>query len=206
MIYPAPTPDGRAFLGRGWAFPPRLDGATGEVTLAAYEEDVAQSIIIILATSPGERVMRPDFGAGLRELVFASATATTTATVRQRVEEALIEWEPRITVDQVDVELRTAGSTFSGTPLLERATTMSGRVRGALPRAADADRAPRRSALLIAPRAAVKAGFGALTDPDPSSAGPTGNCLLVTIGYTVRTTNSSFNLVFPFYLSEAGGP
>lgn len=85
----------KAFLGQGWAFPIRLD-ETGEVALAAYEEDVRQAIQLILGTAPGERVMRPDFGAGLRALTFEPLNTTTTALVRHRVEEALITWEPRI--------------------------------------------------------------------------------------------------------------
>ena len=63
------TPDAKAFLGRGWAFRSRVD-AHGAIALAEYEEDIRQAIRIILDTEPGERVMRPDFGAGLRALVF----------------------------------------------------------------------------------------------------------------------------------------
>src|SRR5262245_36466786 len=90
----------KAFLGRGWAFPPATD-TSGEVALAAYEEDVRQAIRIILATAPGERVMRSDFGAGLNALVFEPLSTATVALVRFRVEDALTRWEPRI--DQVSV-------------------------------------------------------------------------------------------------------
>jgi phage baseplate assembly protein W len=85
----------KAFLGKGWAFPAAPD-TTGEVALAVYEEDVRQAVRLILGTSPGERVMRPDFGAGLRDLVFSPINTTTMALVRQRVEQALVDWEPRI--------------------------------------------------------------------------------------------------------------
>lgn len=64
--------------------------------MAVYEDDVRQAVRIILGTSPGERVMRPDFGAGLRDLVFSPINTTTMALVRQRVEQALVDWEPRI--------------------------------------------------------------------------------------------------------------
>jgi len=89
--------DEKAFLGAGWGFPvaARPDG---EIQLAAYEEDVRQAIRIILATDPGERVMRPDFGAGLRALLFEPMSTTTLSLAQHRVERALIEWEPRIDV------------------------------------------------------------------------------------------------------------
>jgi hypothetical protein len=87
----------RAFLGRGWAFPVTLDAA-GEIGTATDAEDVRQAVRLILATGRGERVMRPDFGAGLDEFVFASLTVATLALIRHRVEEALVAWEPRIEV------------------------------------------------------------------------------------------------------------
>jgi phage baseplate assembly protein W len=87
--------DGKAFLGAGWAFPATPD-ATGEVALARYEEDIREAIRIILETVPGERVMRPDFGAGLPALVFEPLTTTTMALAKHRVEQALVTWEPRI--------------------------------------------------------------------------------------------------------------
>jgi hypothetical protein len=92
----------KAFLGKGWAFPVAPDG-TGEAALAAYDEDVRQAVLIILGTSPGERVMRPDFGAGLRDLVFSPINTTTMALAQHRVEQALVEWEPRI--DKVTVRV-----------------------------------------------------------------------------------------------------
>lgn len=94
--------DAKAFLGRGWAFPVRPDGS-GDVTLAVYEEDIRQAIHIILGTVQGERVMRPDFGAGLQALVFEPINTTTMALARHRVEEALITWEPRI--DHITVQV-----------------------------------------------------------------------------------------------------
>jgi uncharacterized protein len=97
------------FLGRGWSFPVEL-GQEGDVALATGEEDVRQAVRLILETEPGERVMRPEFGAGLRGLVFEPITTTTLALVRHRVEESLITWEPRIAVDQVEVSADDAES------------------------------------------------------------------------------------------------
>jgi hypothetical protein len=93
----------KAFLGRGWEFPIQPDH-TGEIATAAFEEDIRQAIQIILGTAQGERVMRPDFGAGLHTLVFEPINTTTKALVRHRVEEALITWEPRI--DNITVEVK----------------------------------------------------------------------------------------------------
>ncbi|WP_341890345.1 GPW/gp25 family protein [Variovorax sp. YR752] len=64
--------------------------------MAEHEEDVRQAIVVILDTEPGERVMRPDFGAGLRALAFEPINAQTLALARHRVEQALVLWEPRI--------------------------------------------------------------------------------------------------------------
>lgn len=91
----------RAFLGIGWAFPPRFAG--GKMAEAIYEEDVREAILIILGTSPGERVMRPDFGAGLDRFVFDPITPTTLTQVEAAVREALVTWEPRIDVESVVV-------------------------------------------------------------------------------------------------------
>jgi uncharacterized protein len=91
----------RAFLGVGWAFPPGFED--GRISVAAYEDDVRQAIRIILGTSPGERVMRPDFGAGLDRFVFEPISPTTLTRVRDTVRDALIAWEPRIDVEDVRV-------------------------------------------------------------------------------------------------------
>ena len=90
------------FLGTGWAFPPR-PAESPAVETASGEEDIRQAIRIILGTIPGERVMRPDFGAGLNALVFEPLSATTIALVKHNVEQALTSWEPRI--DQIAVDV-----------------------------------------------------------------------------------------------------
>lgn len=95
-------PDSKAFLGQGWAFPVSLD-ESGKLNQAAYEDDVQQAIRIILGTAYGERVMRPDFGAGLKAMVFEPINTTSLALVKHRVEEALITWEPRI--DNITVQV-----------------------------------------------------------------------------------------------------
>jgi uncharacterized protein len=98
------------FLGRGWAYPVALDPRTGRIAAAEYETDIRQSILIILETVPGERVMRPDFGCGIHELVFASMDSTTLERVRSVVREAMRRFEARIDVIRVDVDSASAAS------------------------------------------------------------------------------------------------
>jgi phage baseplate assembly protein W len=124
------------FLGLGWNFPIVLD-EDGQVRMAPDpEEGISQSIWMILGTSPGERVMRPDFGCGIHDMVFGVNNAGTANAVAGEVREALALWEPRI--DVLDV----------------------------------------------------------YAVPDPGRP----NVLLIEINYQVRSTNSRFNLVYPFYL------
>lgn len=91
------------FLGRGWKFPIQVD-AQGRIALSEYEDNIREAIRIILLTSPGERVMRPEFGAALHDYVFDSMSSTTMGLVQAAIQNALIKWEPRIQVLAVDVE------------------------------------------------------------------------------------------------------
>lgn len=94
--------DAKAFLGRGWAYPVQPNPDRIGVALAEHEEDVRQAVRIILETNRGERVMRPDFGAGLGDFVFEPLSTTTLALIRHRVEESLVTWEPRIRIESID--------------------------------------------------------------------------------------------------------
>lgn len=127
----------KAFLGVGWAFPP-CETNMGATAIAAYEEDVHEAILLILSTDWGERVMRPDFGAGLRSFVFGELSQTMLQQIQTRVKESLVKWEPRIDVEKVNVTI----------------------------------------------------------DPDKQG------CLLISITYLVRVTNTLQNLVYPFFLEE----
>lgn len=98
------------FLGVGWAMPVALDPGTGELAVAAYEDDIRQAIRIILETAPGERAMRPDFGCGIHELVFAAIDSTSLQRLRSVVDEALRQYEPRIDVLGVDADADGASS------------------------------------------------------------------------------------------------
>jgi phage baseplate assembly protein W len=91
------------FLGRGWKFPV-VPGRTAGIAFVAGEDAVEEAIEIVLGTSPGERVMRPEFGCGIWELVMEANTAQLHGRVQVQVRDALVRWEPRIDVLDVRVE------------------------------------------------------------------------------------------------------
>ena len=94
---------GKEFLGTGLAFPLQMNPAR-RFKLVGGEEDINQSIQIILGTAPGERLMRPEFGCRVHELIFAPYDSATEALVIFYVEEALAFWEPRIQVTEVIID------------------------------------------------------------------------------------------------------
>ena len=89
-------------IGKGWAFPPGLDHR-GQLALVGGEAEIEQAIRIILHTAPGQRVMRPEFGCRLQELVFAPNNSQTAGLAERYVREALGRWEPRIALERVNV-------------------------------------------------------------------------------------------------------
>ncbi len=131
--------DSAAFLGRGWAFPPSFAAGGAAVAMVEAEDDIEQSLAILLATRRGERVMLPGFGCDLNEFLFAEITPSLVGQVRELVTNAILDHEPRVQLEAVDVSDERAGE----------------------------------------------------------------GLLLITIDYTVKATNSRYNLVYPFYLREA---
>ena len=98
------TDASKKFLGVGMAFPMAVDGE-GHVLLNSYEDHVRQSILLIMQTVKGERVMRQDYGAGLQPLVFEPAGPAMAAMVQHEVKQALVRNEPRIDVLGVDATI-----------------------------------------------------------------------------------------------------
>ena len=92
----------KPFLGVGWSFPLQADTSKA-LKPSEYEESVRQSIWIVLGTAKGERVMRPDFGCGIYDLVFEPNSASTAGSVSQEVRHALLMFEPRIDVLEIRV-------------------------------------------------------------------------------------------------------
>jgi len=90
-------------LGRGWNFPVLPQQSDKQLHYVAGPEKVRQAIWIILETEPGERIMRPDFGCGLRHYLMKPNTSATRALIKRDVERTLAALEPRIKVNQVEV-------------------------------------------------------------------------------------------------------
>jgi uncharacterized protein len=95
-------------IGSGLAFPLHVD-ARGAIALAAGEEDIEQAISLILSTAPGERPMRPEFGCEIHDFLFDTIDATTLSKMEQAVREALLRWEPRIDVREIEFDLSDTG-------------------------------------------------------------------------------------------------
>lgn len=89
------------FIGNGWGFPAAIT-RSGSVRLVGGVDELDGSIRMILSTVPGERVMRPEFGCAMWNLLFAPLTAGTLGLIEQAVREALERWEPRIELDRVE--------------------------------------------------------------------------------------------------------
>lgn len=92
-----------SFLGTGWAFPPAFDAASGEVEMVRDVTDINESLNILLSTSLGERVMQPRYGCDLHDYMFESLNSSLIGFIRDRVENSLIIYEPRIKVERIDV-------------------------------------------------------------------------------------------------------
>ncbi|EHN72600.1 GPW/gp25 family protein [Streptomyces coelicoflavus] len=90
------------FVGSGWSFPLRI-GPTGGIALVSGEQEIEEAMQLVLATAPGERPMRPEFGCAIHDLVFAPVNEQTAGRIQHEVLVSLDRWEPRIEVHEVDV-------------------------------------------------------------------------------------------------------
>ncbi len=127
-----------SFLGRGWSFPPTFNRAGRMVEMDSDEEDIRSSLHILLTTRVGERIMQPDYGCNLDDMVFENLDLTLKTYIIDLIETAILYHEPRIDVESIS-----------------------------------------------------------LKQPNPGE-----GLILIEIVYRVRTTNSRFNFVFPFYKNE----
>lgn len=96
----------KRFLGRGWSFPPefhRQVDALG-VKMVEEEEDIRESLWILLSTRPGERVMQPAYGCGLHAMVFETINQSSVTEIKDIVERAVLFFEPRVTLENIDID------------------------------------------------------------------------------------------------------
>jgi len=91
-----------SFIGRGIAWPMGVDH-TGALRMSEGAGDLDRSIRVVIATAPGERVMRPEFGCKIWDMLFEPVTANLMGQMAQAVRDALAQWEPRVTVEDVEV-------------------------------------------------------------------------------------------------------
>ena len=98
----------KSFLGRGWGFPPRFDARSKSVQMVANEADIKESLRILIATRPGERIMQPAYGCSLHALVFEGVNESTIAEIEEAIDQAILFFEPRIGLERVDVDTQQA--------------------------------------------------------------------------------------------------
>jgi len=129
-----------SFLGTGWGFPPEFNKTSSSISvkMVAGEDDINESLRILIATIPMERVMQPAFGCGLKRLVFESINESTLTLIKDAIQRAVLFFEPRINLESIEIDENQVAE----------------------------------------------------------------GILLVQLNYTVRTTNSRSNLVYPFYFLE----
>ena len=128
----------RAFLGRGWSFPPQFDKAAKGLVMLEEEKDIESSLEILLSTKLGERVMQPTYGCNLDDMVFESMNLTMLTYMKDLIENAILYHEPRIDLEKLDIDTSNQNE----------------------------------------------------------------GVLLIVLHYIVRTTNSRYNYVYPYYINE----
>ena len=94
----------KSFLGTGWGFPPAFSNKAAEVAMLSDVDDIQSSLVILLTTRPGERVMRPDYGCNLDELLFEPLTTTFKTYIKDLVSTAILYYEPRIEVNSIELD------------------------------------------------------------------------------------------------------
>lgn len=126
-----------SFLGTGWGFPPTFSRGIDSVEMISDETDVHSSIEILLATTIGERIMQPDYGCNLKDMLFEPLDENLRTYFKKKIEQAILLFEPRVILDDIGFEVRNLQGT-----------------------------------------------------------------ILINLNYRIVTTNTRFNIVYPFYLKE----
>ena len=112
----------RAWLGTGWSFPPEFDRHSKDVIMVSEEEDIKQSLEILLSTAPGERIMHPSYGCGLKQLTFENLSESTLTEIQDVIDRAILFFERRIKVDSIEVDVE---NVYDGIMTIEIKYTIS---------------------------------------------------------------------------------
>jgi len=96
----------KSFLGSGWSFPPRFLDNTQGIEMSKDDDDIAESLYILLSTLPGERLMNPEYGCDLHSQVFQNITNSTKVIIEDLISTAILYFEPRVRLISVDVDDR----------------------------------------------------------------------------------------------------
>lgn len=96
--------DNKSFLGSGWSFPPRFLDSTEGLELSHNDQDIAESIYILLSTTPGERVMNPGYGCNLHSMVFSSINTSMKTRIKDLISTSILYYEPRINLVSINVD------------------------------------------------------------------------------------------------------
>jgi len=92
-----------SFLGTGWSFPPEFS-RRGNVKMISAEEDIHQSLLILISTTPGERVMQPNFGCGLKAQIYENLNESTITVLKDLIRRAVIFYEPRVVLEAIETD------------------------------------------------------------------------------------------------------
>lgn len=103
----------KSFLGTGWAFPPQFDN-NGSVKRVTAEDDIRESLHILLSTTPGERVMQPSYGCDLKSQVFEEIDEEAATVIADLIKRAILFFEPRITVERISVDIENVEDQLNG--------------------------------------------------------------------------------------------
>ncbi len=97
------NPD-KSFLGTGWGFPPEFDRNEGAARMVSGEEDIDESLRILISTVPQERIMQPAYGCGMKMQVFETINESTLTLLKDAIQRAVLFFEPRIDLDHIDID------------------------------------------------------------------------------------------------------
>ncbi|MEO1450868.1 MAG: GPW/gp25 family protein [Bacteroidota bacterium] len=123
----------KPYLGRGWSFPPSFDEHTYALQMSQEEQDIRESLYILLTTTPGERPTRPDYGCDLHSVIFEPMNAATKNRINSLIKHAVLYFEPRIELDAVDIDIVDEGEGIVNLTLHYTVTQINSRANVVFP-------------------------------------------------------------------------